>query len=189
MKTFTDRIADALVTDGVLTQNQLDEVLQDQDTTSGQLLKILQDRGLVSEPDLLSSMGRCLGPPPINLAKLRVSLDLIELIPKEMALANKMAAVARLDQKLFVAMADPLNVLALDDLRRMRPGNEIIPLITSEKAVTDFINNAASSTGGMEEFLRDVDVPDVEVAQEREEEGVSLPVDLDALVEIGRAHV
>jgi type IV pilus assembly protein PilB len=56
-------------------------------------------------------------------------------------------------------MADPLNVLALDDLRRVRPNAQIIPLISTEKAVTDFLNNAQTQVGGgIDAILKDVDV-------------------------------
>jgi type IV pilus assembly protein PilB len=90
-----------------------------------------------------------------------------------------MVAVARLGKKLFVAMADPLNVLALDDLRRVRPNLQIISLISTERAVVDFLNNAQTqASGGIDEILKDVDVSDVELAKEKQEE-----INLDQLVE------
>ncbi len=179
MKTFGERIADALIADGVLTNDQLAEVLDSQKKQGGRMLKLLLERGFVTEHDMIASMGRCLNTPPVNLAKMRVPSEIVELIPKDMALSYKMAAIARLGNKLFVAMADPLNVLALDDLRRVRPNTEIIPLIATEKAVVDFLSNAtAPDTKGMEEILKDADVSDVEVAKEQHEE-----INLDRLVE------
>lgn len=76
-------------------------------------------------------------------------------------------------------MADPLNVLALDELRRERPNLEIVPLITTEKAVGDFLNASnAQVKEGIDEILKDVDVSEVEVAKEQQEE-----INLDKLVE------
>jgi len=179
MKTFGERIADALIDDGLLTTAQLDEVLAFQKKQGGRLLKLLLERGHVTEQDMMSSMGRCLDTPPLNLAKMHVPQDIVDLIPKDMALSYKMAAVARLGNKLFIAMADPLNVLALDELRRVRPNTEIITLITTEKAVVDFLNATSStSTTGMEDILKDVDMPDVEIAKEQHEQ-----INLDRLVE------
>jgi type IV pilus assembly protein PilB len=90
-----------------------------------------------------------------------------------------MVAVALLGKRLFVAMADPLNVLALDDLRRMRANLQIVPLISTEKAVVDFLNNAQTqASGGIDAILKDVDVSDVELAKEGQEE-----INLDQLVE------
>ena len=57
-------------------------------------------------------------------------------MPKDMARAHKLAPVCKLGNKLFVAMADPLNVLALDDLRQ-RTKLEIVPMITTERAITE----------------------------------------------------
>jgi len=179
MKSFGDRIADTLIAEGLLTQKQLNEVLESQKKSGGRLLKLLLERQFVTEQDMMVSMARCLNTPPVNLAKMHVPQDIVELIPKDMALSYKMVAVARFGKRLYVAMADPLNVLALDDLRRVRPNVEIIPLISTEKAVTDFLNNAqAQATGGIDEILKDVDVSDVELAKDKQEE-----INLDQLVE------
>ena len=179
MKSFGERIADALIAEGLLTQEQLNEVVEAQKKSGGRLLKILLDRALVTEQDMMVSMGRCLGASPITLSKIRVPSEVTELIPKDLANSYKMVAVARLDKKLFVAMADPLNVLALDDLRRVRPNLQIIPLISTEKAVTDFLNNlSTAASGGIDAILKDVDVSDVELAKDKQEE-----INLDQLVE------
>jgi type IV pilus assembly protein PilB len=179
MKSFGERIADTLLADGLLTQEQLTEVLELQKTQGGRLLKLLLERQLVTDQDMMVSMGRCLGASPITLAKMRVPQDVIDLIPKDLAQTYKMVAVARLGKRLFVAMADPLNVLALDDLRRVRANLQIVPLISTEKAVVDFLNNAQTQvSGGIDAILKDVDVSDVELAKEGQEE-----INLDQLVE------
>jgi type IV pilus assembly protein PilB len=179
MKSFGERIADTLLADGLLTQEQLTEVLELQKKQGGRLLKLLLDKQLVTDQDMMVSMGRCLGASPITLAKMHVPQEVVELIPKELAQAYKMVAIARLGRKLFVAMADPLNVLALDDLRRVRPNLQIVPLISTEKAVVDFLNNAQTQIGGgIDAILKDVDVSDVELAKDKGEE-----INLDQLVE------
>ena len=179
MKSFGERIADSLIADGLLTQKQLAEVLESQKKSGGRLLKLLLERQFVTEQDMMVSMARCLNTPPINLAKMHVPQEIVDLIPKDMALSYKMVVVARLGKKLYVAMADPLNVLALDDLRRVRPNTEIIPLISTEKAVTDFLNNAQTqAAGSIDQILKDADVGDVELAKEKHEE-----INLDRLVE------
>jgi type IV pilus assembly protein PilB len=125
------------------------------------------------------SMGRVLHVAPVTLAKMRVPPEIVDLIPKDLSVAYKMVPVACLGKKLFVAMADPLNVVALDDLRRVRPNMEIIPLISTEKAVADFLSSASAPTAaGMDEILKDVDVSDVELAKDKAEE-----INLDRLIE------
>ena len=60
----------------------------------------------------------------------------MSLVPRDMAKANKLIPIARLNGKLFVAMADPTNVLAIDDVKR-RVQLEIVPMIATEKSVID----------------------------------------------------
>ncbi len=78
-------------------------------------------------------MGRCLDKPPINLAKVHVPETVMNLVPKDMAKSYKLVPIAVLGNKLFVAMADPMNVLALDDLRT-RTKMDIIPMIATERS-------------------------------------------------------
>jgi len=179
MKSFSERITEALMADGLLTERQLQEVLELQKKQGGRLLKLLLDRQIVSEQDMMIGMARCLKTPPVTLPKMHVPSEVLDLVPKEIAHTYKMVPVARLGKKLYVAMADPLNVLAMDELRRARPNLEIIPLITTEKAVNDFLNaSSAQVKEGIDQILKDVDVTDIEVTKEQQEE-----INLDKLVE------
>src|SRR6185503_15128509 len=153
-KSFGERIADVLIEDGLLLPNQLREAVDIQKTEGGRLLKILTDRQFVTEQDMAFSMGRCLNTPPINLTRLRVPEEVMAIVPRDMAKANKLVPIARLDGKLFVAMSDPTNVLAVDDLKR-RVQLEIIPMITTERAVTDVLAGAHGG-GNMSQVLRQV---------------------------------
>ncbi len=178
-KSFGERIADVLIEDGLLLPNQLEEAVSMQRKEGGRLLKILTDRQFVTEQDMAFSMGRCLNTPPINLAKLRVPEAIMSLVPRDMAKTNKLVPIARLNGKLFVAMADPTNILAVDDLKR-RVQLEIVPMIATEKAVTEAL---AGVHGGanMTQVLRQVadevaQSADVEVQTAKREE-----IDLDRL--------
>jgi type IV pilus assembly protein PilB len=154
IKSFGERIADVLIEDGLLLPAQLEEAMSIQKKQGGRLLKILTDQNFVTEQDMVISMGRCLDTPPVNLAKMRIPEAVIGLVPKDMARAYKLAPIAKLGNKLFVAMADPLNVLALDDLRQ-RTKMEIVPMITTERAVTEALSGVGSATANMEGLLRD----------------------------------
>jgi type IV pilus assembly protein PilB len=178
-KSFAERIADALIEDGLLLPNQLQEAIGIQKSEGGRLLKILTERQFVTEQDMAFSMGRCLNTPPINLSKLRVPEEVMSIVPREMAKNNKLVPIARLDGKLFVAMADPTNVLAVDDLKR-RVQLEIVPMITTERAVHDALAGVHSA-GNMSQVLRQVSeeaaqASEVEVQSAKREE-----IDLDRL--------
>lgn len=177
-KSFGERIADVLIEDGLLLPNQLQEAMEIQKSRGGRLLKILTDKQFVSDQDMAFSMGRCLNTPPVNLARVRVPEEILNLVPREMAKAHKLVPIARLENKLFVAMADPTNVLAIDDLKR-RVELEIIPMIATERAVGDALSGVHAAGQHMSEVLKQVSeevASDVEVqAQKREE------IDLDRL--------
>src|SRR3954469_13409296 len=177
-KSFGERIADVLIEDGLLLPNQLEEAIAIQKSEGGRLLKILTDKNFVTEQDMAFSMGRCLNTPPINLTKISIPEAIMALVPRDMAKANKLVPIARLNGKLFVAMADPTNVLAVDDLKR-RVQLEIVPMIATERAVSDALSGVHNTGAQMSEVLKQVSeevAGDVEVqAQKREE------IDLDRL--------
>lgn len=186
VKSFAERIADALVEDGLLSAGQIEELLDRQKKEGARLVKLLvdKDKQYVSPDDLAVCMGRVLNVPPINLARASIVPDVIELVPRDMAHNHKVVPVSRLENKLFLAMADPLNVIALDDVKRTTK-LEIFPVIASEKAITEKLNAIDAAKGGsMEDIIQDAqkrtesegDAADVESVKEAAEE-----VNLDAL--------
>jgi type IV pilus assembly protein PilB len=159
IKSFAERIADALVEDGLLSASQIEELLERQRKEGARLVKLLvdKDRQYVSPDDLAVCMGRVLNVSPINLSRINILPDVVELIPRDTAHTHKVVAVSRLDNKLFLAMADPLNVLAIDDVRRITK-LEIAPLIASEKAIIEKLNALdASKSGSMEDIIQDAE--------------------------------
>jgi len=155
VKTFGERIADALVEDGLLFAKQVEELLEQQKKEGTRLLKIIVDKGLVTDQDMAVSMGRVLNVPPVNLSRCGIAPDIADLLPKEVCQNHKVVPISRLEGKLFLAMADPLNVLAIDDVRRITK-LEISPLIASEKSIVDKLHNLDSGKAGtMEDIIND----------------------------------
>jgi len=184
VKTFGERIAEALIEDGLLTAGQIEELLARQKKEGTRLLKLILERACVSEQDMAVSMGRVLNIPPVNLARAILPAELTGLLPRELCHNHKVVPVSRLDNKLFLAMADPLNVLALDDVRRITR-MDVAPFIASEKAILDKLNALDAARGGsMEDLIKessktaeaDADADKVEISKEKVEE-----VNLDQL--------
>jgi len=155
VKSFGERIADALVEDGLLSAGQIETLLEQQKKEGARLIKLIIDKAYVSEQDLAVSMGRVLNVPPVNLGRVSILPEIIELVPRDTAHNYKVVPVSRLENRLFLAMADPLNVLALDDVKRITK-LDIFPLIASEKAIMDKLNALdASKSGSMEDIIQD----------------------------------
>src|SRR6185295_19107119 len=126
--------------------------------------------------DLVVCMGRVLNTPPMNLARIGIAPEVAGLVPKEVAMNHKVLPVSRLDNKLFLAMADPLNVLALDDVKRITK-LEVQPLIASSKAIEDKLNNLESSRGAsMEDVIQEAEK---QAELEAEADGAELIKDAD----------
>jgi type IV pilus assembly protein PilB len=173
-----------MVEDGLLTAKQVDELLELQKKEGTRLLKLVVEKAYVTEQDMAVSMGRVLNTAPVNLARLMVLPEVAELLPREVAHNYKVVPISRLENKLFLAMADPLNVLAIDDVKRITK-LEIMPLIAPERAIIDKLNAIdAAKSGSMEDIINDAqrvaddesDADNLEVAKEAAEE-----VNLDQL--------
>jgi type IV pilus assembly protein PilB len=167
-----------LVEDGLLSPQQVTELLEQQRKEGTRLLKLILVKGLVSESDMVVSMGRVLNVPPINVSRIAIPPETAELVSREIAMNHKVLPVSRLENRLFVAMADPLNVLALDDIRRITR-LEVIPLIASEKAILDKINNLDSGQDRMRQI-----VEDAARAAEDEAEAENLEVSRETMEEV-----
>ncbi len=184
VKTFGERIADALIEDGLLSANQVEELLQQQKKEGTRLLKLLLEKAYVSEQDMAISMGRVLNVAPINLTRITIPQEIAELLPREVAHNYKVIPVSRLDSKLFLAMADPLNVLAIDDVRRITR-LEVAPLIASEKAIVDKLAAVdAAKSGSMEDIIKDAAKQAAKQAAEGDDQDEKIEVSRDAVEEV-----
>ncbi len=155
VKSFGERIADALVEDGLLSSKQVDELLEQQKREGTRFIKLVTEKAYVSEQDLTVSMGRVLNVPPINLARISIPAEVADLLPRDVAQNHRIVPVSRLENRLFVAMSDPLNVLAVDDVKRITK-LEVSTMIASEKAIADKLNSLDAAKGGsMEDIIQD----------------------------------
>ena len=153
MASLQKRIVDALLSRGLLTAEQMEEVLAVQRTQGGSLQALLTERGLVSEADLVAAISQGVGIPPINLSRMKLDVGLKALIPRDLALQYQLVPVSCTGQTLTIAMADPLNVFALDTLATMT-GLSISAVLATPKDVRDTIDTYYGT--GVEETLREM---------------------------------
>ncbi len=179
VKAFGERIADALVEDGLLTSTQVAELLEQQKREGTRFIKLVTEKAFVSEQDLTVSMGRVLNVPPVNLARVSILPEVAELLPREIAHNHKIVPVSRLENKLFIAMADPLNVLAVDDVKRITR-LEVATMIASEKAITDKLTSLDAAKGGSMEDL----IMDAQKKQGEDDENADIETLKDAVEEV-----
>src|ERR1041384_1415811 len=85
VKSFGERIAAALVQDGLLSARQIEELIEQQKQGGPRLLKLILEKAYVSEQDMAVSMGRVLNTPPINLTRISIPPEIGDLLPREVA--------------------------------------------------------------------------------------------------------
>ena len=94
--------------------------------------------GAIQEEDLTQFLSRQYGVPSINLDEFEIDPDVIELVPKDVAIRHKVVPVNRAGNSLIVAMADPSNIFAIDDLKFLT-GYNIEVVVASEAAINQAI--------------------------------------------------
>ncbi len=113
------QLGDILVEQGVISPLQLDEALQRQLLTGDMLGRVLVTMGLCEEQDIIESLGVQSGMERIDLSKLKIPEDTIRSLTADVAKFYSVIPIRMTDEKLIVAMADPLNIQVLDDLQQI----------------------------------------------------------------------
>jgi type IV pilus assembly protein PilB len=145
------RLGEMLVDEGIITDEQLQEALHEQKIKGGRLEKILISQGYVTQDVIMAFVGTQLGIPHVSLNEIGdIPNDVVFAVPESIAINHCLIPILKKDKKLTVAMADPLNVFAIDDIKMMT-GFEVDPAIASEteiKAMQVKYYGAAAGGGG-----------------------------------------
>ena len=165
------RLGDLLVADGLLTAEQLKKALAEQKGSPEKLGSVLVRLNFVNEDQLIGFLSRQYGVPSITLAQLDIDSDVLKLVPAPIARKYEVIPVRKMGNSLALAMADPTNVFALDDISFMT-NLQVLPLVASQTALKKAIDrNYESKTEAISTVLSDMqtDLANVEVVEEGEE--------------------
>lgn len=128
---LSKKICDVLIEKDLVTQEGLDKARDICSKKGGSLSDVLVEMGTVTRESILTVLSIELGFPPINLTNITVDNDVLELIPKKIATMYKILPLSKIGKLLSVAMVDPLNILALDDLKIIT-NLDMSPVIVAE---------------------------------------------------------
>jgi type IV pilus assembly protein PilB len=165
------RLGDLLVADGLLTAEQLKKALAEQKGSPEKLGSVLIRLNFVNEDQLIGFLSRQYGVPSITLGQLDIDPDVLKLVPAPIARKYEVIPVRRMGNSLALAMADPTNVFALDDISFMT-NLQVLPLVASQTAIKKAVDrNYESKTEAITSVLSDMqtDLANVEVVDEGEE--------------------
>ncbi len=160
-QTLKQRITSTLLEKKLLSKKQLDEALRVQREQGGKLSQILVNLGYVKEQDLVSVLSQNLNTPAISLEKYRIDPSVTELVSKEIARRYEIIPISKIEKNLTIAMVDPLNVFAIDDIASLT-GFQIRVVIATAKEILDAIEQyyAAHTRKAIEEVVRVMEKPE-----------------------------
>lgn len=143
--TYT-RLGDLLVSVGLITDEQLNQALRRQKTTKQRLGQELIDEKIITEQQLIDALRRQLGIEFIDLSSTFIKPQMAELLPKNIARKNNVIPVRLNGDTLYLAMSDPLNFMALEEVKTATR-KRVVPMIATTKAIEHSISSLYGSEG------------------------------------------
>jgi len=138
---MSQRLGDLLVKEKVITTEQLEQAVKLQKESHSRLASALVKLGFLSDEDVTNFLSRQYGVPAINLSYFEIDPAVVKLIPYETAKRYQILPLSRVGASLTIAMVDPTNVFAMDDIKFMT-GFNIEPVVASESSILEGIEKA-----------------------------------------------
>jgi type IV pilus assembly protein PilB len=165
----TKEFGEVLVEEGLITSDQLERAAAEQERVGRSLGRVLIDLGLVKEPDLVAVLARQIGLEFVDLGERQIDPQAAGLISEQVAKRYRALPIGFEDERLVVAMSDPANVFALDDIRTIT-GMEVKPVVATaadieaatrkygqfEHSVEEMATEASSAAGGEAQDLEEM---------------------------------
>jgi type IV pilus assembly protein PilB len=146
---MSGKLGEILIRESILTPQQLKEALEHQRLNGGRLGYTLVKLGFVAEETLTAALSRQYGVPAVNLSSIEIDDHVVRLVPREVAQRYCVIPISRIGTTLTLAMADPTNVYAMDDIKFVT-GFSIEPVVASEVSVLKAIEQCYGAARGLE---------------------------------------
>ena len=160
---MSGRLGELLVRENLISVQQLRKAQEEQQKSGARIGTALIKTGAIEESKLTDFLSKQYGVPAINLKDFDIDPEIIKLVPKDVALKHLVIPVNRAGPSLIVAMCDPSNIYAVDDLKFLT-GYNIEAVVASEPSIRDAIERYHTEKGpSLDEIVNEV-ADDVEVA-------------------------
>jgi type IV pilus assembly protein PilB len=175
MTSLRDKLTEILINNKILSVEDINLALRIQKEQGGKLSEILIKLHLIDEKNLMSVISQGLGLPIINLSRFTIDREVIKLIPKNIAKQYQVIPISKIGNTLTLAMADPLNIFAMDDVKTLT-GYEINPIIAQQaeilKTIEDYYEEQATQV--LEEIIGDNSENNLELIKQSKEEDLDV---------------
>ena len=174
---MSQRLGDLLVKEKIITPEQLQQAIKVQKEQNCRLGSALVKLSFLTDEDVTNFLSRQYGVPAINLSYFEIDSSVVKLIPYDTAKRYQILPLSRVGASLTIAMVDPTNVFAMDDIKFMT-GFNIEPVVASESAILEGIEKAYGTDKGDDldtvmQSITDMDEADVELQADQEEIGLA----------------
>jgi type IV pilus assembly protein PilB len=160
------RLGEILIKESLITQDQLTKALEFQRSNGGKLGSCLTKMGFITDDDITGVLSRQYGVPSINLKYYEIDPTVIKLIPQDTATRYQVIPLSRVGSVLTIAMTDPTNVFAMDDIKFMT-GFNVEPVVASESAIGEaivrFYGGSTTNHEELSKMMKDLVMDDQEL--------------------------
>jgi len=165
------RLGELLVREELITPVQLRRAVEEQRSTGSRLGHALTNLGYVDENELIQFLAQQYGVPSINVSDFEIDAEVLKLVPKEVATRHQVLPVSKAGNTLIIAMADPSNIYAVDDLSFIT-GHNIEVVVASETGIAEALEKYYTSAVSFDDLVLDFVEEDeeFEIADEFEED-------------------
>ncbi|MBU1006804.1 MAG: GspE/PulE family protein [Candidatus Omnitrophica bacterium] len=168
-----DNLSEALLDQKLVTEKDMKAAKGIQAKEGGALGRILVKNGMLSEKDLIAVMSTTFSIPAINLSRYKIEKELSSIVPEKVARQYQAVPICKLGTTLVVAMSDPLNVLAVDDLKMLTKFN-IEPVLATEDDIEHTIDRLfVSNRLTLSDVMGEQEDNDLEIVNVKEEFDIS----------------
>ena len=167
-----NRLGELLVRNKLIDEKQLAKALEEQKAGGGRLGASLVKLGFIKEEELAAFLSRQYGVPSINLSEFEIDPNVIKLISNDVATKYQLVPVNRAGATLIVAMADPSNIFAIDDIKFMT-GYNVEIVVAAENSIKAAIDKYYDQSATFDDVMGNLDDIDLEVIDEDEQIDVS----------------
>ena len=167
------RLGELLVRENLISLQQLQQAQDDQKKEGGRLGYHLTKLGYIQEHELTGFLSKQYGVPPINLRDFDIDPEVIKLVPREVCEKHNVIPVNRAGASLILAMSDPSNIFAIDDIKFLT-GYNIEVVVASEEAIKEATERYYTTGPSYEEVMEGFDDAEIEVGGDDDDEGVDL---------------
>jgi type IV pilus assembly protein PilB len=161
-------LGESLVEQKLISKDQLKSAMKESEKSSEPLRKTLVKLGLVSEEDVTNFFEEQLGIPRIDLGNYLIDSKILSLVPESLAKKHNLIPLFKTGDTLTIATADPLNVVALDEIG-IRTKCNIEPAVATETEVKNAINQYYGVGGSIEDILKSLDMNELTIEEGTEE--------------------